>query len=94
MIHCFALDSFGADHDGEAKGNVESCTDKTFIMGTDTIVFTESTPYSDNPWRFSSCSIAAFKAHYQTLKNNNKYELSSLLKKILNLFFLILLMHV
>ena len=69
----FACNSFGADHDG--NGNAASCTVNNFIMAPADAYIDEKTAYSDNPWRFSSCSIAAFKAFYQTLKNNNKYEL-------------------
>jgi len=67
----FACTSFGADHDGD--GDAATCTDDNFIMAAVDTGIDETTTYSANPWRFSSCSVSAFKVFYQTLKNNNKY---------------------
>lgn len=62
--HFFSC-SFGADHDGE--GN--SCDpENEFIMAPSTALFNKSEPYSVNPWKFSSCSIAYFKTFMNQMR--------------------------
>ena len=57
---CFVIFSFslGADHDKKS----DPCDlHGDFLMAPYVALFNDSSKYSVNPWRFSQCSINAFK---------------------------------
>ena len=57
----FYIFSLGADHDGEDAA--KSChSPGNYIMAPYIAEFDDETIYSINPWRFSTCSVNAFKS--------------------------------
>ncbi|XP_060604120.1 uncharacterized protein LOC132756985 isoform X2 [Ruditapes philippinarum] len=59
--------NLGADHDG--SGSSSDCKPREkFIMAPFITTFRTGEPYSVNPWRFSQCSIDAFKKFFGSVR--------------------------
>ena len=58
--------SLGASHDG--SGSSASCNPgNNYIMMPYVAYFYETDPFNINPWRFSRCSVNAFKTYFASL---------------------------
>lgn len=68
-IFCFNYNSMGSEHDGKDSTYSRDCSpDDTYIMAPSVTNFREGDDYSVNPWRFSTCSVNAFKAYVASLR--------------------------
>ena len=66
LIHVPFTFSLGASHDG--SGSSGGCqADSKYIMAPMVTSFYPNQPYTLNPWRFSQCSIEAFKTYVSSM---------------------------